>query len=40
MAVGFVASSGEFPDPVTRAVWLVQVPVVATLARHVLRRDR
>jgi hypothetical protein len=30
---GFVASSGEFPDPVTIAGWAVLVPAIAALAR-------
>jgi hypothetical protein len=34
MAVGFGASSGEVRDPVTLVGWVVQVPVIAALARN------
>jgi hypothetical protein len=37
---GFVASSGEFPDPVTVAGWAALVPAVAALARYYVIGER
>ena len=40
IVLGFVASSGEFPDWVTLVGWVLEVPVMAVVARLFLSQDR